>query len=330
MKRMKKSFVILFMAACFTALLASQDLKSNIIQPSHVSSSGGNSSLGILSVTMPSKAATSTVNERLMFQPSNVSSSGGNSSLGILSVTIPSKAECQDVPEKVFPGRPMFILRLDKLIISMLVHFRPKTATFEHVPGLVLDDYKGYLQSVVSSILQMGYQVRSKVLTSSSYGDPQKRRRLILMVARSDCRLPDMPPPTHGTGLLPIKTCKDALQMFEQHDPTSSKSSGTVFIDETVVFNHIIPGHKHDQDNDFELIEDEPSRTILARARPHRHYSGKRFISVREAACLQSFPVSYRFFGRISHQYAQIGNAVPVKLATAIARSVAIVHGCAV
>mmetsp|Transcript_29778 Transcript_29778/g.54045 ORF Transcript_29778/g.54045 Transcript_29778/m.54045 type:complete len:672 (-) Transcript_29778:40-2055(-) len=216
------------------------------------------------------------------------------------------------------------------LFVKAIRHFRPKTATFENVPGLVLDDYKGYFQSVVASLLQMAYQVRVKVLTSSSYGDPQKRRRLILIAARSDCMLPTMPPPTHGPGLLPIKTCKDALEMLEKHDPSSSRSSGTVLVDNTVVFNHIIPGHKHEKDADFELIEDEPSRTILAKARPHCHYGGDRFISVREAACLQSFPLSYQFFGSLSRQYSQVGNAVPVKLATAIARNVAVVHGCAV
>ena len=147
------------------------------------------------------------------------------------------------------------------LFVKAIKHFRPKTVSYENVPGLVLEDFKGYLQYVVSSLLEMGYQVRVRVLTSSSHGDPQKRRRLFLVAARSDCMLPAMPSPTHGPGLLPIKTCKDALQMFEKHDPSSSKSSGTVKIGDTIVFNHVIPGSKHEKDTDFELIEDEPSRT---------------------------------------------------------------------
>lgn len=204
------------------------------------------------------------------------------------------------------------------------------TATFENVPGLVLEDYRGYLQSVVSNLLHMSYQVRVKILTSSGYGDPQNRRRLILIAARWDCQLPDMPLPTHGIGpgLLPIKTCKDALEMFEKHTPSKS---GTALIDKEVIFNHSAPWLKSaKKETDFELIEDEPSRTILARPRPHLHYNGCRFISVREAACLQSFPIKHRFYGSLSQQYSQVGNAVPVKLATAIARSVAVVHGCAV
>jgi DNA (cytosine-5)-methyltransferase 1 len=216
------------------------------------------------------------------------------------------------------------------LFVKAIKHFRPKTATFENVPGLVLDDYKGYLRSVISGLLKLSYQVRVQILNSSCYGDPQNRRRLIIMAARSDCRLPNMPPPTHGhgPGLLPIKTCKDAIQMFENLDPSKS---GTALIDTEVIFNHIAPWPKSaKKETDYELMEDEPSRTVLARQRPHLHYNGMRFISVREAACLQSFPINYRFYGSLAQQYSQVGNAVPVKLATAIARSVAIVHGCAV
>ena len=178
--------------------------------------------------------------------------------------------------------------------------------------------------------MQIGYQLRVKVLSSEKYGDPQRRRRLIILAARNDVKLPDMPEPTHGHDLLPIMTCKDALQKFEGELPTKSKSCGAVRIGDAIVYNHIIPRQKPGVNDDYELIEDQPSRTILARSRPHIHYNGERFISVREAACLQSFPATYRFFGSTANQYSQVGNAVPVKLSTAIARSVAVVHGCAV
>lgn len=193
-----------------------------------------------------------------------------------------------------------------------------------------MEDYKGYLQSVISGLLNLSYQVRVQILNSSGYGDPQNRRRLIIMTARSDCRLPDMPPPTHGQGpgLFPIKTCKDAIQLFEKHTPSKS---GTALIGTEVIFNHNAPWlNSATRETDYELTEDQPSRTVTACGRPHLHYNGCRFISVREAACLQSFPIKYRFYGSLTQQFAQVGNAVPVKLATAIARSVAAVHGCAV
>jgi len=216
------------------------------------------------------------------------------------------------------------------LFVKAIRHFRPKTVTFENVPGLILDDYKHYLQTVVTDLLVMGYQVRVQILTASSYGDPQKRRRLILVAARGDCLLPTMPSPTHGPGLLPIVTCKDALRVLEEHPPSSSRTAGAVLVGGRSVFNHVVPGHGLDREGQYELFEDEPSRTVMAQGRPHLHYNGRRFISVREAASLQSFPLEHQFFGSLGQQYAQVGNAVPVKMATAIARSVAVVHGCAV
>jgi DNA (cytosine-5)-methyltransferase 1 len=52
------------------------------------------------------------------------------------------------------------------------------------------------------------------------------------------------------------------------------------------------------------------------------HPDVERPFTVREYARIQSFPDSWKFEGSISSQYKQIGNAVPVKLATAVAKEV--------
>ena len=44
-----------------------------------------------------------------------------------------------------------------------------------------------------------------------------------------------------------------------------------------------------------------------------------RRLSARECAILQTFPIDYEFTGSLNKMYTQIGNAVPVKLATQIA-----------
>ncbi|MGN0531258.1 MAG: DNA cytosine methyltransferase [Eubacterium sp.] len=63
---------------------------------------------------------------------------------------------------------------------------------------------------------------------------------------------------------------------------------------------------------------DRPSDTITATS-PEIHVNKKRRLSARECAILQSFPITYEFTGSLNKMYTQIGNAVPVKLATKIA-----------
>lgn len=68
------------------------------------------------------------------------------------------------------------------------------------------------------------------------------------------------------------------------------------------------------------------SGTILTKCDPHWgtffHYGQNRTLTVREAARLQSFPDRFRFFGSRVSQYSQVGNAVPPKLAQAIAEHI--------
>ena len=63
---------------------------------------------------------------------------------------------------------------------------------------------------------------------------------------------------------------------------------------------------------------DRPSDTITATS-PEIHVNKMRRLSARECAILQTFPLEYEFTGSLNKMYTQIGNAVPVKLATKIA-----------
>lgn len=74
----------------------------------------------------------------------------------------------------------------------------------------------------------------------------------------------------------------------------------------------------------YRLEEDEPALTVANfRKSMMVHPTQDRLLSVREAARLQSFPDDYRFVSsRISDRQQMVGDAVPVKLAEAIASEV--------
>jgi DNA (cytosine-5)-methyltransferase 1 len=72
------------------------------------------------------------------------------------------------------------------------------------------------------------------------------------------------------------------------------------------------------------LEMDKPALTVTAYIfNKFVHPSKNRYLTPREAACLQDFPIDYEFKGTLGQVHKQIGNAVPVKLAKAIAAEVA-------
>ena len=73
------------------------------------------------------------------------------------------------------------------------------------------------------------------------------------------------------------------------------------------------------------LWKDKPSWTVTAHLHKdgygYMHPTQPRTITVREAARLQSFPDRFRFMGARTHQFKQVGNAVPPLMAKAVADS---------
>ena len=84
-------------------------------------------------------------------------------------------------------------------------------------------------------------------------------------------------------------------------------------------------GHKTLYQKYKSLEWDKPSHTIVAHLSKdgymfiHPDPKQERSITIREAACLMTFPMDFQFLGSTPYNYKMIGNAVPVNFAKAIA-----------
>lgn len=80
------------------------------------------------------------------------------------------------------------------------------------------------------------------------------------------------------------------------------------------------------KDKYFKLDANKPSKTITSHMKfdcnMYIHPTQSRGLSPREAARIQTFPDDYVFMGANNSWYAQIGNAVPVRLAETIANDI--------
>lgn len=85
-------------------------------------------------------------------------------------------------------------------------------------------------------------------------------------------------------------------------------------------------GHKTLYQKYKSLEWDKPSHTVVAHLCKdgymfiHPDPNQQRSITIREAACLMTFPRDYIFLGSTPYNYKMIGNAVPVNFASSIAR----------
>ena len=133
----------------------------------------------------------------------------------------------------------------------------------------------------------------------------------MLTIHRPGETLPPFPKPTHGdskSGLKPYNTIAD------------------------MIFDRTLPYHPihHDTNRRFRYGPKVPlSANVFAKTMTcgggvgNYHPSGLRDYTIREYACLQTFPVTHSFSNNCkTHAKMQIGNAVPPMLAKTLFKAV--------
>lgn len=159
-----------------------------------------------------------------------------------------------------------------------------------------------------------------------SFGDPQKRNRVFLQAVKRDLIRMHLPIDTHGDQKKKLVTTDDVLNDLSEVEMSNSyvtidKGDGKTL----QILDHSKDGTHPLKAETERLHGDKPAHTVR-RKDNIEHYKVQRHLTVRETARLQSFPDEFIFFGTRQQALDGIGNAVPVKMAKAIATCVSRTH----
>jgi DNA (cytosine-5)-methyltransferase 1 len=230
---------------------------------------------------------------------------------------------------------PYFILENVRGILSTPLNIVP--VEYEKEYNHLVEMQGSMMYFLWNELKKLGYHLSFTLFNSANYGVPQIRERVIIFGSKKG-RIP-LPSPTHSqTG---IETGKKWVSLKNTFEGLENKEQDYLEIPQRIkkYLIHLKEGQnwrdlpseiqKEAMGKSFELIGgktgffrrlsfSEPSPTLLTspimNATLLAHPTEIRALSIQEYARIQQFPDEWKFEGKLTDIYKQIGNAVPIGL----------------
>jgi len=246
--------------------------------------------------------------------------------------------------------------KLYQSFLSLVRLLDPSVVVMENVPTII-NMYGGKVAEAIRTELEeLGFRTSVFPLNSADYGVPQLRKRAFFIGIRGST--PMIPTPTSIFDAVTTKMAISDLPLLENEpgggvmDYSSEPQSAyqtAMRVGSQAIYNHWAVQHTDKTKSIIDMVPDggnykslppelwstrkvniawtrmdsgKPCFTIDAGHNHHFHYKANRVPTVRECARIQSFPDVFRFFGKKTSQFRQVGNAVPPLLAKAIAKQI--------
>lgn len=246
--------------------------------------------------------------------------------------------------------------------IAIIDKIRPTYVVIENVRGLLSAPYPyanvtdpikgGALCVILDRLKSAGYTISFELYNAANFGSPQIRERVVIIGKLGNEQVPYLSP-THdehgGYGLAPWRTLEEAVGDIEEKEHHFVE-----FPEKRLKFYRMLTQGQYWKNLPPEAQEEamgsklklgggktgfyrrlsfnRPSPTLVTDptmpATDLCHPTEDRPLSVEEYKRIQEFPDDWNICGPLNEQYKQIGNAVPIRLGEAIARTiVADMHG---
>lgn len=197
---------------------------------------------------------------------------------------------------------------------------QPKVFIAENVKGILTLGNGEIIKAIINDFATKGYDVVPTLVNAADYGVPQDRYRVIIVGTRKDLNVRYQFPKKSSKKVL----LKDVLSSVSL--PTNNEVCNAPYSSRYMSRNR-----KRDWNSVSFTIPAMAKQVALHPSSPDmikidadtwKFGEGKtRRLSYKEAAAIQTFPADMTFCGDLISKYKQIGNAVPVKLAEIVAKS---------
>jgi DNA (cytosine-5)-methyltransferase 1 len=229
------------------------------------------------------------------------------------------------------------------IFASIAAQMNPDCILIENVPELLSEKYAVYFQEAKSTLETNKYKVSHTIVNAAEFGVPQARYRALIVAMKKGSTIPEA-----LLSSAEFRTVRDAIGHLCPVSPGEIPQNDQLHRCANHRKNTIdtISQVPHDGGSRPEgvgpkcldsvsgfydvygrLSWDKPSITITHYARNPAsgrfvHPEQNRGLTLREMACLQSFPNTFDFHGSFDSVAKQIGEAVPPILSAAIAGSI--------
>ncbi len=205
--------------------------------------------------------------------------------------------------------------------LRLVKECRPRAVMLENVKGLLDVRFSDYRSEIIQYLEQLGYRGEWRLLNASNFGVPQLRPRAVLVAAKKDL-WPHFEWPGEEDF---TKPCTVGATLHDLMAANGWKKAGEWAEKAGSIAPTLVGGSKKHGGPDL-----GPTRARKAWAAlsvdagglsdepPVPGFNGMPRLTVKMTARIQGFPDSWKFAGRKTAAYRQIGNAFPPPVAKAL------------